>query len=186
MLYNRVLGLFCAVSVSAGMPLVLQYLVSTCTPFGIRRSYFLVAKGLCWYNSKWRSSFSQPSFLSKDKDKPSAPIPGAAVPTSNTVSTTVNVSSPKKLLNRSRRNTEVTETANVGSDKGSTGKSSESEGKTSPPGTPVGQFHHLPHYYRLYEIVKGAFSNYKVRPTGNIRRFGYFIHSANGIWRWEF
>ena len=76
----------------------------------------------------------------------------------------MNVASPKKLLNRSRRNTEVAESAIVGSDKGSTGKSGESEGKTGPPGTRVGQFHHLPHYYRLYEIVKGAFSNYKVRP----------------------
>lgn len=75
----------------------------------------------------------------------------------------MNVASPKKLLNRSRRNTEVVETANVGGDKVQPGKSSESEGKTSPPGTPVGQFHHLPHYYRLYEIVKGAFGNYKVR-----------------------
>ena len=103
------------------------------------------------------------SFLSKDKEKPPTPIPGAAVPTTNTASATVNVASSKKLLNRSRRNTEVADTANVGGDKGQTGKSSESEGKTSPPGTPVGQFHHLPHYYRLYEIVKGAFGNYKVR-----------------------
>ncbi len=107
--------------------------------------------------------FSQPSLLSKDKDKSPAPIPGAAVPTSNTASITTNVASPKKLLNRSRRNTEASETANVGGDKGTTGKSSENEGKSSTPGTPLGQFHHLPHYYQLYEIVKGVFSNYKVR-----------------------
>jgi hypothetical protein len=103
--------------------------------------------------------FLQPSLLSKDKDKSLAPIPGAAVPTSNTASITTNVASPKKLLNRSRRNTEASETANVGGEKGSTGKSSENEGKSN---TPLGQFHHLPHYYQLYEVVKGVFSNYKV------------------------
>jgi hypothetical protein len=106
--------------------------------------------------------FWQSSLLSKDKDKNPAPIPGAAVPTSNTAANTTNISSPKKLLNRSRRNTDVSEGANVGGDKGSTGKSSENEGKSSTSGASLGQFHHLPHYYQLYEIVKGVFSNYKV------------------------
>lgn len=100
--------------------------------------------------------------LSKDKDKSSAPIPGAAVPTSNTTSTAPNIPGSKKLLNRSRRNTE-TDGAGVGGEKGSsTGKGSDGEGKSSTTGALLGQFHHLPHYHQLYEVVKGVFSNYKV------------------------
>lgn len=99
--------------------------------------------------------------LSKDKDKSLAPIPGAAVPTTDAASTVASVASPKKLLNRSRRSTEVG-TAGVGGDKGSAGKNSESEGKSSTSGSLIGQFHHLPHYCQLYEVVKGVFSNYKV------------------------
>ncbi|XP_028391517.1 LOW QUALITY PROTEIN: huntingtin-like [Dendronephthya gigantea] len=104
---------------------------------------------------------AKPSLLSKDKDKSSAPIPGAAVPTSNPTSTAPNIPGSKRLLNRSRRNTE-TDAAGVGGEKGSTGKGSDSEGKSSTTGTLLGQFHHLPHYHQLYEVIKGVFSNYKV------------------------
>lgn len=107
---------------------------------------------------------SEVSSLSKDKDKSPAPIPGAAVPTSSSPQTVTNVASPKKLLNRSRKNTE-SESSKVGGEKTSTSKSqNETDGKSSTTsGVPIGQFHQLPHYYKLYEVIKGTFSNYKVR-----------------------
>lgn len=102
--------------------------------------------------------------LSKDKDKSPTPIPGAAVQTLTTSSSpSTSVSSPKRLINRSRRNTEGSADAvNISVEKGSTGKTGENEGKLSASGVFLGQFHHLPHYHRLYETVKGVFSNYKV------------------------
>ncbi|XP_046850180.1 huntingtin-like isoform X3 [Xenia sp. Carnegie-2017] len=107
---------------------------------------------------------SKPLLLSKDKDKSPTPIPGAAVQTLTTSSSpSTNVSSPKRLINRSRRNTEGSADAvNISVEKGSTGKTGENEGKLSASGVFLGQFHHLPHYHRLYETVKGVFSNYKV------------------------
>lgn len=80
--------------------------------------------------------------------------------TSNTTaSPTASSANAKRLLNRSRKNSEMPDPASVGGDKVSTGKNSDNEGKSS---TLLGQFHHLPHYYQLYEVVKGVFSNYKV------------------------
>lgn len=65
---------------------------------------------------------------------------------------------------RSRKNTDA-DSPNTSGEKGSLTKGhSEAEGKSGgTSGAMVGQFHQLPHYYKLYEVIKGAFSNYKVR-----------------------
>ncbi|XP_068709184.1 huntingtin-like [Montipora foliosa] len=117
------------------------------------------------------------TFPGQNKDKQASPaIPGMAAPqvsSSSSTGTNPAIAVPKKILTKTKRalseadlhlaaNTE--KPSSPSKSQGSVGQSSDvdqsSQGR--PPKSSIGTFHHLPHYMKLYEIIKGAFANNQV------------------------
>ena len=99
------------------------------------------------------------------------PVPGVAapqIPPPGPSSTAT--SGPKRLLTKSKRAfseadllhpDKVTLSAKI---QGGSGQALESDSsQTLPSKSSIGTFHHLPHYMKLYEIIKGAYANHQVR-----------------------
>ena len=81
---------------------------------------------------------------------------------------------PKKLLTKSKRALSEADLHLASADrpvtpsKSQTGVTSGSDTaehntQSPPPKSSIGTFHHLPHYMKLYEIIKGAFANNQVK-----------------------
>lgn len=81
---------------------------------------------------------------------------------------------PKKLLTKSKRALSEADLHQASADrpvtpsKSQTGVTSGSDTtehntQSPPPKSSIGTFHHLPHYMKLYEIIKGAFANNQVK-----------------------
>ena len=79
---------------------------------------------------------------------------------------------PKRLLTKSKRALSEADLSQASAEKpvspsksqGGVGQSSDPEQSTPspPPKSSIGTFHHLPHYMKLYEIIKGAYANNQV------------------------
>lgn len=80
---------------------------------------------------------------------------------------------PKRLLTKSKRALSEADLPQAASEKpvspsktqGGSGQPSESSDQNTqspPPKSSIGMFHHLPHYMKLYEIIKGAYANNQV------------------------
>ena len=118
----------------------------------------------------------QLSFPGQNKDKhQSAAIPGVAAPQtppSASVGSSPSAAVPKRLLSKNKRALSEADLHQVSTEKpvsptksqGGVGQSSDAEQSTQgpPPKSSIGTFHHLPHYMKLYEIIKGAYSNNQV------------------------
>lgn len=119
----------------------------------------------------------QISFPGQNKDKQqSAAIPGVATPQTpppTSLGSSPATAFPKRLLTKSKRALSEADLHQVTSERpvspsktqGGGGQPTESEQNTQgpPPKSSIGMFHHLPHYMKLYEIIKGAYSNNQVR-----------------------
>ena len=117
----------------------------------------------------------QISFPGQHKDKQqSGAIPGVAAPQTPPTSTGSSPATavPKRLLTKSKRALSEADLHQATSEKplspsktqGGGGQPAESEQNTQspPPKSSIGTFHHLPHYMKLYEIIKGAYANNQV------------------------
>ena len=131
-------------------------------------------------------------FPGQNKDKQqSGAIPGVAAPHTPPSASAVSSSAstvPKRLLTKTKRALSEADLHQASSDKplspsktqGGVGQSGESEQSTQnpPPKSSIGTFHHLPHYMKLYEIIKGAYANNQVV----VKYFEYiFFYSNNAI-----
>ena len=115
-------------------------------------------------------------FPGQNKDKQqSGAIPGVAAPHTPPSASAVSSSAstvPKRLLTKTKRALSEADLHQASSDKplspsktqGGVGQSGESEQSTQnpPPKSSIGTFHHIPHYMKLYEIIKGAYANNQV------------------------
>lgn len=110
----------------------------------------------------------------KDKQQ-SAAIPGVAAPQtppSSSHGSSPATAVPKRLLTKSKRALSEADLHQVSSEKpvspsktqggGAQPTESEQNTQTPPPKSSIGMFHHLPHYMKLYEIIKGAYANNQV------------------------
>lgn len=81
---------------------------------------------------------------------------------------------PKRLLTKSKRALSEADLHQASAErpvtpsKSQTGVASVSDTaehntQSPPPKSSIGTFHHLPHYMKLYEIIKGAFANNQVK-----------------------
>ncbi|KAJ7336620.1 hypothetical protein OS493_011839 [Desmophyllum pertusum] len=121
------------------------------------------------------------SFPGQNKDKQqSAAIPGVATPQTpppTSLGSSPATALPKRLLTKSKRALSEADLHQVTSERpvspsktqGGGGQPTESEQNTQgpPPKSSIGMFHHLPHYMKLYEIIKGAYSNNQVTLIGS-------------------
>lgn len=80
---------------------------------------------------------------------------------------------PKRLLTKSKRALSEADLPQAASEKlvspsktqggsGQPAESSDQNTQSPPPKSSIGMFHHLPHYMKLYEIIKGAYANNQV------------------------
>lgn len=80
---------------------------------------------------------------------------------------------PKRLLTKTKRALSEADLSQATSDKpvspsktqgggGQPTESSDQNTQSPPPKSSIGMFHHLPHYMKLYEIIKGAYANNQV------------------------
>ena len=119
----------------------------------------------------------QISFPGQNKDKQqSAAIPGVAAPQTPSPSplgSNPATAVPKRLLTKTKRALSEADLSQASSDKavspsktqGGSGQpveSSDQNAQSPPPKSSIGMFHHLPHYMKLYEIIKGAYANNQV------------------------
>ena len=144
------------------------------------KTFCLTAKrncqnGLLLFNGITFNLF-QLSFPGQNKDKQqSAAIPGVAAPQtppSASIGSSPAAAVPKRLLSKNKRALSEADLHQASTERpvspsksqGGVGQSSDSEQSTQgpPPKSSIGTFHHLPHYMKLYEIIKGAYANNQV------------------------
>ena len=119
----------------------------------------------------------QISFPGQNKDKQqSAAIPGVATPQtppSASLGSSPATAVPKRLLTKTKRALSEADLSQASSDKpvspsktqgggAQPTETSDQNTQSPPPKSSIGMFHHLPHYMRLYEIIKGAYANNQV------------------------
>lgn len=112
----------------------------------------------------------------KDKQQQSAAIPGVAAPQTpppTSLGSSPATVVPKRLLTKSKRAlseadlhqaTSSEKPVSPSKTQGGGAQPTESEQNTQspPPKSSIGMFHHLAHYMKLYEIIKGAYANNQV------------------------
>ena len=112
----------------------------------------------------------------KDKQQTAAAIPGVAAPHTPPGSSAA-TAVPKRLLSKTKRALSEADLPQASAEKPfspsksqvSTAQATDGDQGTQnpPPKSRIGTFHHLPHYMKLYEIIKGAFANNQVRVSRN-------------------
>ena len=118
----------------------------------------------------------QLSFPGQNRDKQqTTAIPGVAAPQtppSSSQGSSPATAVPKRLLTKGKRalseadlhQATAEKTVSPSKSQGGVGQSSDAEQSNQgpPPKSSIGTFHHLPHYMKLYEIIKGAYANNQV------------------------